>query len=414
MNMFNISENARKSFTSLFSNANMDLTSDLAIKRMTNEQRKLLKMHPYSIAKGKDGKWRTYLPDGTRKNNRRQIKKTHYEDLANEVIDYWKEETEKVETIDYMFLELIDVWNSLNVIKKNTIDRHKATYNKHFQSFGKMQIKSITAADVENFIYDQFKQGLTEKSWGRLRTVLGELLRHAKKQGLTDLRLSDILEDMEYPPSKLMQKPEQGIKQKAYTLEESQKVLQYCKEHRDNKFCLAIALLFYTGLRVGEVCTLKNSDINTDEMTITISRALEHHKENGHVVYGVQETKTDAGNRTIFIPEGCEWILQELRYLNPFGEYIFANNNKPITDASIRDKLKYICNNIGIPYRSPHKIRKTYGTNLIDSGLSGKFIQQQMGHKEFSTTQKYYYQSIAGKKDKQQMINNVEAFKGLA
>ena len=38
-----------------------------------------------------------------------------------------------------------------------------------------------------------------------------------------------------------------------------------------------------------------------------------------------------------------------------------------------------------------HKIRKTYGTILIDSGMDDKFIQEQMGHRDITTTRKYYY-----------------------
>ena len=100
--------------------------------------------------------------------------------------------------------------------------------------------------------------------------------------------------------------------------------------------------------------------------------------------------------------------------MNPFGEYVFEKNGKPITDVSVRDKLKYICEKLNIPYRSPHKIRKSYATFLIDAGLTAKTIQSQMGHADISTTMRYYYQDLHDDDEKRTMINNVTAFSKFA
>lgn len=55
------------------------------------EREKLLSKHPYSISQGKDGKWRTYLPDEDK--GRRMIKRNTKEDIEKEVMLYWKQET---------------------------------------------------------------------------------------------------------------------------------------------------------------------------------------------------------------------------------------------------------------------------------------------------------------------------------
>ena len=76
--------------------------------------------------------------------------------------------------------------------------------------------------------------------------------------------------------------------------------------------------------------------------------------------------------------------------------------------------MKYICGELGIPYRSPHKIRKSYATLLIDSKLPAKAIQTQMGHADISTTMKYYYQDISDTNDRQKELKKVKAFSKLA
>ena len=405
---------ARNAFKSLFSDSglvNIESASDSAVNDMTAEERKLLKEHPYKIWKSTDGKWRTYLPP-EKEGDKRKLKKCKTKaDAEKAVIDYWKRQYDNTRTIDAVFAEVLEMQTMLKAVKKGTIDRHKATFAKHFKSFRNRQVKDITADDVEQFIYDQFKDGLDSKAWGRLRTVLNMIITHARKRGLTELRLNDILEDLEYKPSKLVKKPENGIKQKAYNLEEMENIVQYCKEH-GRQLDLAVAFLIFTGLRVGELCTLRNSDLS--DVSVRVTQALEHHKEDGHVVYGIQGTKTENGKREIFLPDSGLWLLQSLRRLNPFGEYVFEKNGKPITDASVRDKLKYICGKLNIPYRSPHKIRKSYATLLIESGMSAKMIQKQMGHADISTTMKYYYQDIGDKEEKLNALNRVEAFQRLA
>jgi len=53
-----------------------------------------------------------------------------------------------------------------------------------------------------------------------------------------------------------------------------------------------------------------------------------------------------------------------------------------------------------------HKIRKTYGTTLIDGGADEAFIKTQMGHSDIETTRKYYYFS---NKNDENRANQVEA-----
>lgn len=43
--------------------------------------------------------------------------------------------------------------------------------------------------------------------------------------------------------------------------------------------------------------------------------------------------------------------------------------------------------------RTMHKIRKTYGTTLIDNNVDDALVAEMMGHKDISTTKKYYYYS---------------------
>ena len=67
----------------------IDLSYVQEMKEMA-ERDKYLQQHPYKIWQGKDGKWRTYLPDKTKANGRKLIKRTSEEDIKKEVAKYYR------------------------------------------------------------------------------------------------------------------------------------------------------------------------------------------------------------------------------------------------------------------------------------------------------------------------------------
>ena len=83
-------------------------------------------------------------------------------------------------------------------------------------------------------------------------------------------------------------------------------------------------------------------------------------------------------------------------------------NGKRIRTYSFTWRLKSICQKLDIPVRSLNKIRKTYGTILLDSGAEESFIISQMGHTDIKTTKNYYY------KDRKSMRQKIEAIDQVA
>ena len=115
-----------------------------------------LSKHPYAISKGKDGYFRTYIPDLTRKDNRRLIKKKCRKDLEDEVIDYWREKEE------YSFLSNYNEWVSkqeMYGVVNNTLLRYESDYRRFFQGteFEKMDIRKMTEEDITAFMIKTIK-----------------------------------------------------------------------------------------------------------------------------------------------------------------------------------------------------------------------------------------------------------------
>ena len=85
------------------------------------------------------------------------------------------------------------------------------------------------------------------------------------------------------------------------------------------------------------------------------------------------------------------WLLRRLRALNPFGEYLFEDNGERIITKKFRRRLRTVCSQAKVRHTSPNKIRKTYGSILLGSGIEESVITSQMGHTNIITTKGSYY-----------------------
>jgi len=119
--------------------------------------------------------------------------------------------------------------------------------------------------------------------------------------------------------------------------------------------------------------------------------------------------KTEAGDRYLLLSEDACEIVKKILRLNPFGEFLFQDENtrKRISENGFNHKLSRICEAVGIPRRSMHKLRKTYGTTLLDSKVAESIIMEQMGHSDIKTTRKYYYYSNQNRAEKLEQLNRV-------
>ena len=90
---------------------------------------------------------------------------------------------------------------------------------------------------------------------------------------------------------------------------------------------------------------------------------------------------------------------------NRDGDYIFMKDGRRVYKTSFNNYLKKACLAVGIPVRTMHKIRRTYGTTLIDNNVEDSLIMSQMGHSDISTTRKYYYYANKNNEHNKEQIN---------
>lgn len=382
---------------------------DIATVEQQNDmvkRQEYLNMHTCKVWKGKDGYWHTYLPDG--ESGRKGVKRKSRKELEDEIVKYYHKFDDKP-----TYEEIYNRWLSdklkYNEICKGTADRYNDDYNRFFKNseFAKMFVQDIEELDIERFVRDNIiEKGLKRKAFSNLRTILLGTFKYAKKYGYTKISISGFFNDLELSHKMFRQERVEPRKQ-VFNEDEIPMIIDYIDKH-PNVGNLGILLDFQTGLRSGELAAIKYSDIEGDEIHIQRQEILER-DEDGKPLYRVVEyTKTDAGDRYVYLNEGARKILKRIRELNPFGEYIMMEDGKKLRKYIFNCRLRTICRACNIPKRTMHKIRKTYGTVLIDSGLEDSLIMGQMGHADIKTTRSYYYFANKNNSHKKSQFDKVK------
>ena len=381
-----------------------------SIKNVVDDMTKkeILAQHKYAIVQGSDGRWSTRVPldDGTSAVRHRKTR----EELEDYLVNYYKELKKSIYIKD-VFWKWMNEKLDYGEIKKQSYDKYCAEFKRFFTKDSFIcikKMKNITEEDLERFIKTTIRDmELTRKAYSGLVTLLNGIFKYGKKMGCTTISISTFIKDL-YLPKNIFKKNFKDKKTEVFMEDEIPVIIGYLKENPDI-WNLALLLQFETGARIGEISTLKKVDIK--KHSILIRRTEVKIKIDDVWKMVVSELpKTDAGYREIILPPSAQWTISKILELNPNGDFLFMDKGKRIRENTYNKRLNRICEKLNIPHRTTHKIRKTYGTTLLDSDVNDSFVAEQMGHTDVSTTRKLYYYSNKSYKTKLNQISGAISF----
>lgn len=372
-----------------------------------NRREEILSKHPYKIWKGKDENWYTYFPDEERGRTRK--KSLSRQKLEDYIVAFWSERLENP-TIREVFSEWNDRRLTLKKISPASHSRHQRTFKQFYSEFEKRRIKAITPLEIEEFLEKQISQyNLTAKAFSSLKSITKGFLKRAKKRGLIKWEVEAMFLEMDVSDREFRKVIKEDYEQ-VFSEEEMPIVLDYLQNNQD-MHNLCILLMFVTGMRIGETVALRQDCI--DDTSIKIRRTeTKYEDESGKTICEVKDyPKTDAGVREVVIPSYYSWIPQAIENRAGNCEYIFNKKGKRLTAQAVRRRLERICKNLGIYPKSPHDIRRTYGSILLDNHIDNRLIIQQMGHTGIDCTETYYHRNRRTIEKKKEILSNIPDFK---
>ena len=153
-----------------------------------------------------------------------------------------------------------------------------------------------------------------------------------------------------------------------------------------------ITVFIATGLRRSELFGLRWTDFDAKNATLTVSGKVIRQHGKG-LVRIADETKSDAGRRTIPLPAFAAAVLTERRKRPFIGEQavIFASSSGTLRDPdNFNKQWRQTRDDLGVPDVTSHSFRKTVATLIDDAGLSARIGADHLGHANVSMTQDRY------------------------
>ena len=185
---------------------------------------------------------------------------------------------------------------------------------------------------------------------------------------------------------------------------QAEQLISKVMEKALHPFDVIVITILQTGMRKGECCGLEWSDIDFENCTVNINKALLYLPEKG--VFE-NDTKTYSSKRVIkvgrdlmdILAEYKEWQNAEKEKLgdkwNESGKVFTAMNGKPINPCTVSSWFHKFIIESGLPYISLHGLRHTNASIMISNGVPITTTAKRLGHSTSATTSRIYAHAIA-------------------
>lgn len=243
------------------------------------------------------------------------------------------------------------------------------------QEITKVPLNDLT---VKNYIH-YFRsitrdRQLTRKRFNDLKSIMNGTLYLAVEDEVIE---RNCLRDINF--RQFAFKPEENII-RPYTEEERLRIINHLG---NDLYSLAIKLDFFLLLRIGEVKALKWEDVKGN--TIYIRRFINNRNEIIEDIKG----HANEGKRLMPLTFKAREILEQIHHQNPDSEYIFIRDGQPLATVTFNRRLKKCCEELGIEYRSSHKLRFSTASIMYKNGMEDTELQKLLGHTSLNMTRHY-------------------------
>ena len=267
-------------------------------------------------------------------------------------------------------------------VKQSTMAAYVLILENHIlPTFG--EDNSLPEQSVQAFVLHKIESGLSTKSVKDILIVLKMVMKFGvKKEWMTYYEW-----DIKYPPSS------ENKVLDVLSVTNHRKILNHIQSHF-TFMGLGIYISLSTGLRIGEICALKWSDINVTDGILTVNRTIERiyiiEGEKKHTELVINTPKTQNSCREIPMNKELLGMLKPLKKVVNDDYYILTNDERPIEPRTYRNYYKRLMEKLDIPKLKYHGLRHSFATRCIEVGCDYKTVSVLLGHSNISTTLNLY------------------------
>lgn len=266
-------------------------------------------------------------------------------------------------TPDMTFQALYDIYmeDMEHRLRHSSIEGKKNVFkNRILPHFKDKPINAITPADIRSWQNSQIELGYSPAYLDRIQNMMTTIMNYA----VTYYNL---------PSNPCDRAGHMGKRTRSmafWTIDQYSSFIQYVT---DISARTALELLFYSGMRFGELLALTLGDFDFQKNTVRITKSLQH-KASGDIV-GLP--KTDNGIRTITMPAA---IMQEIQdYTQKIYGLESSDRVFTFTKSLIRGNMKRGAEKADIPFIRIHDLRHSHVSLLINMGFTPHLIAERIG-----------------------------------
>lgn len=292
------------------------------------------------------------------------------------------------------FTDVYLLWkeSKRQLVKESTMATYMTHVEKHvLPVFG--ELSCIEDSDVQSFVLGLLSQGLSSHTIRDILLVLRMIAMFGYRKGWLEQREWDIR----------LPKDESRRELRVLTPAEQRAMMNFLNSHFSFRN-LGLYICLCTGMRIGEICALKWSDIDISTRMITVNRTIERiyvtdgERKVTKVIIG--RPKTASSHRDIPINNSLLRILRPLIGFTCPGGYVLTNTEKPLEPRVYRRYYKQLMDSLDMPRLKFHGLRHTFATRCIESRCDYKTVSSILGHSSISTTLNLYVHPDMGQKRK--------------
>ena len=276
-----------------------------------------------------------------------------------------------METHFHDFLTMLRVERNVST---HTMDAYKRDINQYLMYLGDLDIKNLSdvkSTHIRDYIRVLSDGGMAPASISRIISSIRTYYRFLSSENILDENPVLLINNPKLPKKLPDVLSEKEISLIINAIQESSQFYQ-----RDKAI---IELLYSCGIRVTELCNLEMSNLFIDEDLIRVM---------------------GKGNKERLLPLG----IRSKKYLDDYikhsrnshikksgSSFVFVSRNgNQLTRAMINIILNKWTQASGLKKSvSPHKLRHSFATHLLEGGADLRFVQALLGHSDISTTQIY-------------------------
>lgn len=296
----------------------------------------------------------------------------------------------------------------INRIKPQSVDRIEVTYNKYYRDseLSKTAVHAIDENKVVAFLNDIIvgRGDITQKEYARIFQIINNVMQYGfdTKQGhCYCMNWNSVKRYIALDNIKTVKRRELCVGSDDRNSLASA-ILDSNLYSEKRSATLLLLANFYMGLRIGELASLRWSDINWKDGFVHVHSTQtkfydrdENGERVGPIRYVNQDvTKTPHSVRAVPLCKDSLYILRRLYDWHVTkgyeSDFLAFDGTDAILVRSLERTLRRMCKLCEISLFNSHRIRKTYSSELHRNGIPLRMISDVMGHADIRTTQENY------------------------